>query len=227
MKHPMLKRFAALGLCCAAATTCAFAARVVTKNITVEYADIKLVVDGVQVTPKDANGAVVEPFVYNGTTYLPVRAVGNAISKEVAWDGTTKTVYIGDVPGQLNNKYLEPYQHDSWDTGVYKGDAAKSFSMMGKKYTQGIAMCYDGYADYSLNGHYESVSFDVGHVDSSNSGAATLYVYADGELVQQIEMTGDMQTKHVEVKVDNALQLKLALDGGLTRYGVANIMGIE
>ncbi len=111
MKHPMLKRFAALGLCCAAATTCAFAARVVTKNITVEYADIKLVVDGVQVTPKDANGAVVEPFVYNGTTYLPVRAVGNAISKEVAWDGTTKTVYIGDVPGQSNNKYLEPYQN--------------------------------------------------------------------------------------------------------------------
>ena len=225
MKHPMLKRFAALGLCCAAATTCAFAARVVTKNITVEYADIKLVVDGVQVTPKDANGAVVEPFVYNGTTYLPVRAVGNAISKEVAWDGTTKTVYIGDVPGQLNNKYLEPYQ--KYGAGVYSGNAAKSFSMMGKKYTQGITMNYEDYADYSLNGHYESVSFDVGHIDSSNSGAATLYVYADGEIVQQIELTGDMKTKHVEVKVDNALQMKLALEGGLAAYGVANIMGIE
>lgn len=225
MKHPMLKRFAALGLCCAAATTCAFAARVVTKNITVEYADIKLVVDGVQVTPKDANGAVVEPFVYNGTTYLPVRAVGNAISKEVAWDGTTKTVYIGDVPGQSNNKYLEPYQ--KYGAGVYSGNAAKSFSMMGKKYTQGITMNYEDYADYSLNGHYESVSFDVGHIDSSNSGAATLYVYADGEIVQQIELTGDMKTKHVEVKVDNALQMKLALEGGLAAYGVANIMGIE
>lgn len=225
MKHPMLKRFAALGLCCAAATTCAFAARVVTKNITVEYSNIKLVVDGVQVTPKDANGAVVEPFVYNGTTYLPVRAVGNAISKEVAWDGTTKTVYIGDVPGQSNNKYLEPYQ--KYGASVYSGDAAKSFSMMGKKYTQGIVMNYEDYADYSLNGHYESVSFDVGHIDSEYSSVATLYVYVDGELVQQIELTGDMQTKHVEVKVDNALQMKLALDGGLATYGIANIMGIE
>lgn len=227
MKHPMLKRFAALGLCCAAATTCAFAARVVTKNITVEYADIKLVVDGVQVTPKDANGAVVEPFVYNGTTYLPVRAVGNAISKEVAWDGTTKTVYIGDVPGQSNNKYLEPYQHEYY-TGVYSGDAAKSFSMMGKKYTQGITMELGNWANYNLDGHYSSVCFDVGHVDNDVTNEATLYVYVDGELVQQIELTGDMQTKHVEVKVNNALQMKLVLEGGFaTRYGIANIMGIE
>ena len=68
------------------------------KQITATYKDIKLYVDGKEVVPKDAGGNVVEPFVSNGTTYLPVRAVGEALGKEVTWDGTTNTVYIGQKP---------------------------------------------------------------------------------------------------------------------------------
>lgn len=68
------------------------------RAIQADYADIKLVVDGKEVTPKDANGNVVEPFAAAGTTYLPVRAVAEALGKEVAWDGNTNTVYLGQVP---------------------------------------------------------------------------------------------------------------------------------
>lgn len=68
------------------------------KQMTVTYKDIKICVDGNEIVPKDANGNVVEPFVSNGTTYLPVRAVGEALGKEVTWDGTTNTVYVGQRP---------------------------------------------------------------------------------------------------------------------------------
>lgn len=68
------------------------------KQLTATYKDIKLYVDGKEVVPKDAGGNVVEPFVSNGTTYLPVRAVGEAFGKEVTWDGTTNSVYIGEKP---------------------------------------------------------------------------------------------------------------------------------
>lgn len=33
-----------------------------------------------------------------GTTYLPVRAVGEAFNKAVDWDGSTSSVYIGTKP---------------------------------------------------------------------------------------------------------------------------------
>ncbi len=69
------------------------------QQITAEYSNIKIVIDGSEITPKDANGNIVEPFVYNGTTYLPVRAVGQALGKTVTWDGNTSTVYLGPVPG--------------------------------------------------------------------------------------------------------------------------------
>ncbi len=66
------------------------------KNVT--YRDIKIVVDGNEIIPTDANGNPVEPFIIDGTTYLPVRAVANAFGKEVGWDDATNTVYLGVQP---------------------------------------------------------------------------------------------------------------------------------
>ncbi len=69
----------------------------------VTYRDIKIVADGNEITPTDANGNPVEPFIMDGTTYLPVRAVANAFGKEVGWDDTTNTIYLGAQPTESNN----------------------------------------------------------------------------------------------------------------------------
>jgi uncharacterized secreted protein with C-terminal beta-propeller domain len=52
---------------------------------------VNIYVDDVKLEPKDANGNPVEACVYNGTTYLPVRAVGEAYGKVVQWDGSTQS----------------------------------------------------------------------------------------------------------------------------------------
>jgi hypothetical protein len=62
------------------------------------FADIRIFVDGKQVDPRDAAGASTEPFIINGTTYLPVRAIAEALGMEVSWDGAAKSVYIGERP---------------------------------------------------------------------------------------------------------------------------------
>ncbi len=71
-------------------------------TISVNYSDIKITVDGTQINPTDGNGNTVEPFIYNGTTYLPVRAVAEAVGKNVAWDGSTKTVAL-TTPGNTGS----------------------------------------------------------------------------------------------------------------------------
>lgn len=45
-------------------------------------------------TPTDANGNTVFPFIYNGTTYLPARAIANVFGAKVTWNGETQSVYI-------------------------------------------------------------------------------------------------------------------------------------
>ena len=59
--------------------------------------DIKVIVDGETQTFLDANGNEVYPIAYNGSTYLPLRAIGGLMGKDVGWDGTTNTVTL-DTP---------------------------------------------------------------------------------------------------------------------------------
>jgi hypothetical protein len=44
---------------------------------------------------KDVNGQTVYPVIFNGTTYLPVRAVSALMDEPVEWDAPSKTVFIG------------------------------------------------------------------------------------------------------------------------------------
>lgn len=64
------------------------------KTVEVDYNDIKVTMNGSAVNLVDANGAPVEPFAINGTTYLPVRAVAGALGLDVGWDGASKTVKL-------------------------------------------------------------------------------------------------------------------------------------
>lgn len=62
------------------------------------YNNIKVMLNGKEITPTDANGNAVEPFIIEGTTYLPVRGVASALGMDVSWDATTNTVKL-DNPG--------------------------------------------------------------------------------------------------------------------------------
>jgi hypothetical protein len=58
------------------------------KSIKVIEGGITLYVDGKLAKPTDVKGNVVDPFIYDGTTYLPLRALSNILTnneKEVAW----------------------------------------------------------------------------------------------------------------------------------------------
>lgn len=59
---------------------------------------ITIYVDNVKLTPTDINGNEVEVFIYEGTTYLPVRAITTALGEDIHWVESTTSVYIGEEP---------------------------------------------------------------------------------------------------------------------------------
>ena len=65
-----------------------------TKEVEITYRGIKVVLDGKQLDLKNANGEAVEPFIMDGTTYLPLRTVGEALGLQVGWDGPSSTVTL-------------------------------------------------------------------------------------------------------------------------------------
>ena len=96
-------------------------AMVGSRNATLVYQDIKITLNGNDLVPKDAVGNVVEPFIIDGTTYLPVRAISEALGLEVDWDDETGTVKMTNpvtpsdpIPVQPDNPVLN--QPDTPDT---------------------------------------------------------------------------------------------------------------
>ena len=66
------------------------------QNITGDIrSDVTILVDGVRQTFTDVNGSVVYPMIYNGSVYLPIRAIGNLMGKSVSWNQATNTVILG------------------------------------------------------------------------------------------------------------------------------------
>lgn len=59
--------------------------------------DITLKVNGTTYNVRDTNGNLVSPLLYNGTTYLPLSALGRLLDADVSWDASTNTVVINDT----------------------------------------------------------------------------------------------------------------------------------
>lgn len=57
---------------------------------------VTVVVDGEEQQFLDANGKEIYPIIYNGSTYLPLRAIGNLMGKQVGWSGELSTVFLGE-----------------------------------------------------------------------------------------------------------------------------------
>ncbi len=58
--------------------------------------DFTIVIDGKTQTFRDVNGKKVDPILYDGTTYLPVRAIGELMDKTVYWYQDEKKIVLVD-----------------------------------------------------------------------------------------------------------------------------------
>jgi hypothetical protein len=199
-----------------------------THTINATYRNIRIIIDGVLITPRDVNGNVVHPFISQGTTYLPVRAVGEAFGKPVEWDGSTNTVYIGQRPGSVQYMFdvVPAYQREG-DYVEFSSTKPGSFNMAGHRYLHGCTWS-GGYSLYNLNGQFNRVRGTIGHVDGSSSrNAHILNIYTDGKLYSRIELKPDMMPQEITIEVTGVLQLKMEIEFWNrtdTVYGFGNVI---
>ena len=205
-----------------------------TEMIEALYNNIKIYVDGVKIEPKDATGKMVEPFIYNGTTYIPVRAVAEAIGKEVNWEGLTQSVYIGKMPGKeiYLTDVCPAYDFDEWRYEECTSSNGKNFSMAGELYTRGFTVtpynCESVISLYNLNGEYNTLSFIAGHVDGTANQNLELRIYLDNELIKIINLKHNKMPDIYNVNLNGAIQLKIEAvnpEGDTwaqATYGIAN-----
>jgi len=168
---------------------------------------ISIYVDGVLQEPKNVKGEAVQPIAWQGTTYLPVRALTNMLTdKEVNWDQSTMSVYIGKQPAKplVKLNELEMYQKNSEHASMTV-DSYAAFSKLDKKveaYNRLILSCnsyetgsyysgryrqYEystksgtGYAVYMLDSKYKALTgkLDVPYSELGDKGAVGVAFYS-------------------------------------------------
>jgi hypothetical protein len=46
--------------------------------------------------PQDVNGSAMDTIIYNGRSYVPLRAIAEALGVAVDWEGSTSTIILGE-----------------------------------------------------------------------------------------------------------------------------------
>lgn len=91
----MKKRIPAVILMFALFLSTSFAANAYKRSIEVEYG-ITVEFNEQQISMTDANGKPVDAFIYEGTTYVPIRAISETFGAAVGYDSSTNTAYVYD-----------------------------------------------------------------------------------------------------------------------------------
>ena len=135
-------------------------------------------------------------------------------------DSSTTNITKGNVT------YGIPYQ--TGDVGyIYKGN--DYFTMMGIKYYYGFRgePCYNSFAQINLEKKYKTVSYKIGHIDDTAYENAKLQLFLDGNIIDEIQLSGDMNTLSRTVNVTNGTNLKMVIRDAehvTSWYGIADII---
>ena len=200
------------------------------QNIDAFFNNISITINGEKLIAKDVNNKEIEPFIYNGTTYLPVRAIANAFDKDVVWDAEQSTVILNSKK-EIYLDSISIYNHTKPNGyGYYKSyGTAPSYSVDTKYginhslvfYQQGIDENWDLYectqsVSYVLNKEYKffkTTLFGDGH-------GGILKIYGDDNKLLYATPKIDKDSAKLDIVIDisNEEMLKLEFitdDGGI------------
>lgn len=106
-------------------------------------------------------------------------------------------------------------------------DTAASFVMNGERYLQGITFV-DSYGSGNTSfavENVDSVSFTLGHIDESGTGAGSLTVYVDEAEVESIDLTAESSPKDYTIDTKDASMIRFLFNVPNTQsgYAMANV----
>lgn len=176
-----------------------------------------IVINGVSKMPEQ------KPFVYEGTTYVPLRYISENLGQEVAWEGSTRTVLIGEngeetayyVGKDIDYmNYQEGYFSNNFGLlydGVYKDNIGTEYNSVMTFFIEEWAMSNPwNYLEFPLNGQYDTFRGTLALTQKYKNAVDTLKleVFNDDKLVYtQSIVAGDMP-QDIEIDVKNVIKTR-------------------
>lgn len=184
-----------------------------TDYIEAVYNDITIMVDGKEVNTRN------EPFISEGTTYLPVRDVAEALCKEVSWDGNSNTVYIGKYSD--NEATLINDLNNIGDSGytIRKLDSKVLTDNYGNDYGSGIGCSKNGTFEVLLGKQYSEFEATL-YVpeDYRVEKTISLIIVADGkQIYKSPQMSKTSEPIDISLDIEGCNDFKIIFSGSYSQ----------
>lgn len=210
-----------------------------TARIDVTYRDIKLNINGVNF-PVSGD---VEPFVYNGRTYVPLGIVSQALGYEVSWDANTNTVIIGSpgqtppvitptptpqppsTSGQKLIDILPPYTI-TYSNKYYTSSASDGVKLGGTTYKNSFSIqvpINPQYAAFNFDGRYRLLTGIIGTTDGQTRDAVVEFI-ADDKVIKIFEIKGGSIPQSFSIDVTGVRQFTVRHTGNGGTVGLAELI---
>lgn len=174
--------------------------------------DIAIKLDGQEQLMYDANGTRVYPISYEGTTYVPIRAVSNMLGIDVNWDQASYSVLLGKT-GEAKDFIvdLEPYYISGFYRSTVEDENPRTIA--GKEYTDYIrqnSYSTSACVRYDLGGKYTTLTFKLYSDDGSAGSVKNIRVYGDNDtLLEDFDLVVADLPQTCTVDVTGVTQLSI------------------
>ena len=145
----------------------------------------------------------------------------NGSGKDEGSNGSNEGITIPDKNQGYIIDLCPPYQKDGLNTPA-------TVNMAGQSYTYCLSFgyvldgwnAYGGWALFNLDGKYNTLSFDAGHIDGGPMHKTTISIYLDGQLATAFDLDQEGLPKHYDIPLNGALQMKI--EGSNNFHTLAN-----
>ncbi|KRE94907.1 hypothetical protein ASG89_31955 [Paenibacillus sp. Soil766] len=173
---------------------------------------INIKLNGNQFVPTDSEGNKLNPIIYNGDSYLPVRSLSQALGVPVNYDDLTSTIMLGEQGG--NGEKLEGFRTGSSSTVMTSRDA-EILSIHGETIKEGFYSLkphdiLPSTLNFRLNEKYQKLSFRVGVIgspativvsDQKNKVELKKFVVSESDKFKQIDISTIGDVDYLDIQI--------------------------
>jgi len=160
------------------------------------------------------------PFIMDGRTFLPLRAISDVMGYPIEFESSSNTVFIGNrhLGTRTPLNVAVPFFETGY--GGVIGTASAEQAFMGGNtyrdalvYTRGVGgqrgVLGTVYSLHNLNGQFRALTGHIGRVDGSRTVSGTFRFYGDGRLLETYELRAQDPPTEISIFLEDIRLLRI------------------